>query len=67
MLAFLGSFLLVSFALNRGRPDSARWLLLFDVLLNIYPGMLQRSNRVRLQRILRKMGYASERPLMQQQ
>lgn len=54
MFAFFASLLLVAYALYYGWFDSVGWLLLFNVLLNVYPVMLQRYNRVRLQRLLQK-------------
>jgi hypothetical protein len=52
VLALLGSFGLVACALFTGRLVSAGWLLVFNVLINIYPVMLQRYNRLRLRRLL---------------
>ena len=43
----------VLFAVVRGWWDSALWLLGFNVALNLYPIMLQRSNRGRLERIIK--------------
>jgi hypothetical protein len=55
VIALLGSFMLVAYALFMGRLVAAGWLLVFNVLINIYPVMLQRYNRLRLQRLLTRM------------
>jgi len=54
-LAFLASLLLLAYALYNGWLDSTGWLLLFNIILNIYPVLLQRYNRVRLERLIDKM------------
>lgn len=41
-------------ALLLRRVDFAVWLTLFNVLFNVYPVMLQRYNRLRLQPLMRK-------------
>ncbi len=53
-LAFLASLLLLAYALYNECLNSAGWLLLFNILLNVYPMMLQRYNRVRLEKLLQK-------------
>jgi hypothetical protein len=54
VLAFFASLPLTAYALSRGWLDSGGWLLSFTVLLNVYPLMLQRHNRVRLQELIQK-------------
>lgn len=49
---FLVILLFSGMAMVRGWFDAAGWLLLFAVILNAYPIMLQRYNRIRLHRIL---------------
>jgi hypothetical protein len=51
LLAFLAVSLATVFAAACGWLDAAGWLLLFNIPLNLYPVMLQRRNRARLQRI----------------
>jgi hypothetical protein len=59
--AFLASLPLVAYALFSRWPASAGWLLLFTFLLNIYPVMLQRDNRARLERAIRRTGFDASR------
>lgn len=49
---FLVMLLFAGMAMVRGWFDAAGWLLLFSIILNIYPMMLQRYNRIRINRIL---------------
>lgn len=49
--------LFVGYALFRGYFDAVAWLLLFNILINGYPIMLQRYNRIMLQKlVLQKEG-----------
>lgn len=48
VVMFLVTLLPIGHALVRGWWDAAAWTLLFDVLINAYPVMLQRYNRGRL-------------------
>jgi hypothetical protein len=52
LILFLLMFSLIGYALARGWPDAAGWLLLINILLNGYPATLQRYNRFRLERAL---------------
>jgi len=52
-LLFVVSLVVVANAAVRGWWDAAGWTLLFDVLVNAYPAMLQRYNRAFL---LRRFG-----------
>jgi hypothetical protein len=45
----------VGYALLRGWLDSAGWMLLFNLLLNGYPIMLQRYNRIKLNALIRSL------------
>ena len=51
LLAFLTVSLATVFAASRGWLDAVGWLLLFNIPFNLYPVMLQRRNRARIQRI----------------
>ncbi len=51
---FLVILLFAGMAMVRGWFSSAGWLLLFSILLNGYPIMLQRYNRIRLYQIVQK-------------
>lgn len=55
-IALLASLPLIAYALFNRWLVSAGWLLLFTFLLNMYPVMLQRHNRARLERVLGKTG-----------
>ncbi len=46
--------LMAGYALFKGWWETAGWLVLFDILINAYPVMLQRYNRARLQLLIRK-------------
>ena len=48
VIMFLIVLLVIAHALLRGWWDAAAWTLLFNVLINAYPVMLQRYNRGRL-------------------
>jgi hypothetical protein len=56
LLAFITVTLATVFAAVQGWLDAAGWLLLFNVPFNLYPVMLQRCNRARIQRILGRLG-----------
>ena len=56
LLAFIAVTLATVFAAVQGWLDAAGWLLLFNVPFNLYPVMLQRCNRARIQRILGRLG-----------
>lgn len=51
---FLVILLFAAVALTRAWFDAAGWLLLFSVILNGYPIMLQRYNRMRVYKIVEK-------------
>jgi hypothetical protein len=51
---FLVILLFAGMAMVRGWFDAAAWLLLFSVILNGYPMMLQRYNRIHLYQIVDK-------------
>jgi len=50
MLAF------IAYALLSGWFDAAGWMLLFNVIINGYPIMLQRYNRIKLQELIQGQG-----------
>lgn len=52
--SFVSTFLLFGFSLFNVWLKSAAWLMLFNILLNIYPVILQRYNRVRLKILIEK-------------
>ncbi len=52
---FLVVLLFAGMAMVRGWFDAAGWMLLFSILLNGYPIMLQRYNRIRLQRMVENL------------
>ncbi|MCE7980010.1 MAG: hypothetical protein DYG89_02360 [Caldilinea sp. CFX5] len=54
LLIFLIMFLFIGYALWQGWLDAVGWLLLFNLLLNVYPVMLQRYNRIRLQELIQQ-------------
>jgi len=56
LLAFIAVILATVFAAVQGWLDAAGWLLLFNVPFNLYPVMLQRCNRARIQRVLGRLG-----------
>ena len=53
-LVFLVAAGFAAAMLSLGWFDAAAWILLFNVLFNGYPVMLQRYNRLRLQRLTAK-------------
>ncbi len=50
--SFLAIWPLISYSVLRKWPNAARWLLLFNLMVNAYPIMLQRYNRIRLHKLL---------------
>jgi hypothetical protein len=46
--------LMAGYTLLKGWWETAGWLLVFNILINVYPVMLQRYNRARLQPLLEK-------------
>jgi hypothetical protein len=44
------------YALLKGWLDAVAWMLLFNILLNAYPIMLQRYNRIKLQELIHEQG-----------
>jgi hypothetical protein len=49
VVIFVLMLLLICYALVRSWFDAAGWLMLFNILINGYPVMLQRYNRIKLQ------------------
>ncbi len=54
VLIFVLIFVFVGYALLQGWFDTVAWLLLFNILINGYPIMLQRYNRIKLQELICK-------------
>ena len=52
VLAFMIALLFVGYALLNGWLDAVAWILLFNILVNGYPIMLQRCNRIKLQELI---------------
>lgn len=52
-IAFLVVLFLAFVALVQGEPERAAWLVALDIPLNLYPVLLQRDHRHRLQEMLR--------------
>ncbi|MGE5262596.1 MAG: hypothetical protein ACM3S0_04375 [Acidobacteriota bacterium] len=53
-LTFILMLWVVGYAAVKGWLDAVIWMLLFDVLINVYPIMLQRYNRIKLQELIYK-------------
>lgn len=58
---FLIMFVFIGYALCRGWLDALVWLLLFNLLLNVYPVMLQRYNRIWLQALIQQQEQEEQR------
>lgn len=54
LLIFLIIMMTVVYAAVKGWWDLAAWLMAFNILINVYPIMLQRYNRARLTPILER-------------
>jgi len=54
LIMFLVVVVVIVHAIVRGWWDAAAWTLLFNVLINAYPVMLQRYNRGRLAALVRR-------------
>lgn len=54
VLIFLIMFLFIGYVLFQEWFDAVGWLLFFNLLLNVYPVMLQRYNRIRLQALIQQ-------------
>jgi hypothetical protein len=53
-IIFLLMLGLTLYALARGWWDAVGWLMLFNIIFNAYPVLLQRYNRIRLIRIIER-------------
>jgi hypothetical protein len=53
---FMLMLLFSSYALLRGWFDAVGWMLVFNVIINGYPIMLQRYNRIKLQELIQRQG-----------
>jgi hypothetical protein len=56
LVAFIMMVFATMFAAAQGWLDAAGWVTLFNVPFNLYPVMLQRCNRARIQAIQRRHG-----------
>lgn len=54
---FVLMLVFISAALLRGWFDAAGWMLAFNVIINSYPVMLQRYNRIKLQALIRQLAH----------
>lgn len=54
VVIFFMILLLIGYALFKGWLDSVVWLLLFNLLFNGYPIMLQRYNRIKIQELINR-------------
>jgi hypothetical protein len=63
VLIFVVMLLFVCYALLQGWLDAVAWMLLFDILINGYPIMLQRYNRIKLQELVlqQEVGFIEEK------
>jgi len=52
MFIFILVFLFIGYALLRRWLDAVGWMLLFNIIINGYPIMLQRYNRIKLQELI---------------
>ena len=52
MLIFLVMLFFIVYALFNGWFDAVGWILLFNIIINGYPIMLQRYNRIKLQELI---------------
>jgi len=55
-LIFVFMLLVVGYVLLNGWLDAVVWTLLFNIVINGYPIMLQRYNRIKLQELIRQQG-----------
>lgn len=55
-LIFVLMLLVVGYVALKGWLDAVAWTLLFNTLINGYPIMLQRYNRIKLQELVRQQG-----------
>ena len=51
---FIVMLLFISYALLRGWFDAVGWMLAFNVIINGYPVMLQRYNRIKLHELIQR-------------
>ena len=51
-LIFILMLLFVGYAVLQGWLDAAAWILFFNILINGYPIMLQRYNRIKLEELI---------------
>ena len=56
VVIFLLILLFIGYALFRGWFDAVGWILLFNIIINGYPIILQRYNRIKLQELILGQG-----------
>ena len=61
-LIFVLVLLFVGYGLLKGWLDAVAWMLLFNILINGYPIMLQRYNRIKLQELIQQQDSGSATP-----
>jgi len=54
--------LYVGYVLLKGWLDAVVWMLLFNILINGYPIMLQRYNRIKLQELIQQQDSGGATP-----
>lgn len=54
MFIFILILLFIGYALLRGWLDAVGWILMFNIVINGYPIMLQRYNRIKLQELIQR-------------
>jgi hypothetical protein len=56
VLIFVFMLFFIGYALFKGWLDAVAWMLVFNVMINLYPIMLQRYNRIKLQELIQMQG-----------
>ncbi len=56
VVIFMSVLLFIGYALLRKWFDAVGWMLAFNVIINGYPIMLQRYNRIKLQELIQRQG-----------
>ena len=61
VLSFFAIWPVICYSMLRKWFDAAGWLLLFTLMVNVYPIMLQRYNRIRLHKLLTRTAHQATR------
>lgn len=56
VITLLSMLPVAGYALVKGWLDAGTWMLLFSLLINVFPILLQRYNRIKLQELIRRQG-----------